>query len=110
MSTKLIIYCPGRPNMNGHARRRFLWNVEFNCYVYENKVLDERELNAVVDTVFKKNSDLRPCVRVVKFSDEAGAPPVDPDPTLEQALEIVRAHAPDRLKKTPGPKPAAMEV
>jgi len=113
MSAKLIIWCSGRPALNGHKRRSFLWNTEFNCYVHENKVLDEREFNAVVEAVFKKNSDLRPCVRVVGFSDGTAAPaPVTTitaarEVTLDEALAVVQRMAPEKLRKTSQGRPPA---
>ncbi len=74
---KLIIVCPGRPVVNGSKRRSFLWNDTLKCYIHENRFLDERELNEIVEAVFKKNADLRPFVKVVEFSDgkSADAPP-----------------------------------
>jgi hypothetical protein len=121
MPAKLIICCTGNPNINGHKRRNFLWNEEFKCFAYENRVMSEREFNAQAEAVFKKNWDLRPTARVVQFSDETQTVSTvvhttDPTPvqarpiSLEEALEVVNSLAPDRLKKTPGRKPAAMEV
>ncbi len=116
--SKLAIICPGRPIVNGSKRRSFLWNDTLKCYVHENRFFEEREFNAVVESVFKKNSDLRPCVRVVEFSGEAAVlPPIatiagGAEVTLEQALEVVRRQAPEKLRKThtSGRLPAAMAV
>ena len=69
MPAKLIIAAPGRPATNGHKRRMFMWNPTFNCYVYENRVMDEKEFNAVAQAVFKKHSDIRPYASIVEFSD-----------------------------------------
>lgn len=123
---KLIILCSGRPTINGSKRRSFLWSEKFKAYVHENRVLDEKEFNAVVEEVFKKNSDLRPCVRVVEYSDGAAATPDSsvvsaadhealrakykalqdrianssgPIITVEAALEVIQREAPDRLRK-----------
>ncbi len=106
MSAKLAIICPGRLVVNGSKRRTFLWNDEHKCYIHENRLFDEREFNAVVDGVFKKNADLRPCVRVIEFSDApAVIAPVatisgGAEVTLEAALEVVQREAPERLRKT----------
>ena len=115
---KLIIWCPGRPALNGHKRRSFQWNPDFNCFVHENKIMDEKEFNAVVESVFKRNSDLRPCVRVVEFSDGVALAPVATISTarevgIDEALEIVQRLAPEKLRKTsqgrpPSAKPTPM--
>jgi len=106
-----------------------MWNEQHKCYVYENKPFDPHEFNAIAEAVFKKNHDLRPCVRVV--GDEAemngvstpptvpaseyeslkarykslqariGGPEVPaPEITLEAALAVVQRLAPERLRKT----------
>lgn len=103
MSAKLIIWCPGRPIVNGSKRRTFQWNPTYSCYVHENQVFDEKEFNAVVDGVFKKNADLRPCVRVVGFSDGVAA---TPDAALVSAAEHEKLKAKykalqDRIAGTP---------
>lgn len=113
MSAKLIIWCPGRPVLNGSKRRTFHWNPTFNCYVHENRAFDEAEFNKIVEGVFKKNNDLRPCVRVVEFSEAPALTPVatisgGAEVTLEAALEVVQRQAPERLRKTNiGRKPSA---
>ncbi len=126
MSTKLVIACPGRPAINGHHRRKFTWMPEYNAYVYEGRVLDEREVNAIAEVVVKKNTDLHPYMKVVQFSEEkteTSAPIVqqtvhttDPTPpaarpiTLDQALDVVQKLAPEKLKKAPGKKPVLEAV
>jgi hypothetical protein len=97
---KLIICCAGRPALNGHKRRTFLWSVEHNCFVHEGKELTEVELNAQVEAVFKKNWDLRPFVKVARFSDgtvEAAAPVEDGSKAkiadLQEKLAEARAAA-----------------
>jgi len=97
---KLIICCAGRPALNGHKRRTFLWSVEHNCFVHEGRELTETELNAQVEGVFKKNWDLRPFVKVARFSDgtvEAAAPVEDATKAkiadLQEKLAIARADA-----------------
>lgn len=64
--------------MNGHKRRTFLWSVEHNAFVHEGRELTETELNAQVEAVFKKNWDLRPFVKVARFSDGTGPVVVAP--------------------------------
>lgn len=148
MSTKLLIVCPGRPNVNGAKRRTFHWNPAYECYVHENRMFDETELNGVIEAVFKKNADLRPFVKVVEFSDgktadsvapavsieeheslklrykklqeRIGGPPVSTitggaEITLEEAIDVVRRLAPERLRKqsigrVAARKPAEMAV
>lgn len=126
MPAKLIIACTGRPAVNGQRRRKFVWNPKYNAYVYEGREFGEREINDVIDVVIRKNSDLRPYMKVVQFSDEATATfqqtvhTTDPTPpagadgsriiTLQEALAVVEKIAPERLKKTPGKKPAMVEV
>lgn len=77
MPAKLIICCSGRPALNGHKRRSFLWNTKHNCFVFEGRELGETELNSVVELVCKKNYDLKPFVKVVPSLAENGveAPP-----------------------------------
>lgn len=94
---KLIICCAGRPALNGHKRRTFLWSVEHNCFVHEGRELSETELNAQVEGVFKKNWDLRPFVKVARFSDGAVVEAAVADETkakiadLQEKLAIARA-------------------
>lgn len=96
MPAKLIICCSGRPALNGHKRRSFLWSAQYNCFVHEGRVLDEKDFNAVAEAVFKKNQDLRPGVRVVQFSD--AAPVLAPDTAARIAeLEAKLAAAPADL-------------
>lgn len=97
---KLIICCAGRPALNGHKRRTFLWSVEHNAFVHEGRELTETELNAQVEGVFKKNWDLRPFVKVARFSDgtaEAPVPVADETKAkiadLQEKLAIARADA-----------------
>lgn len=96
---KLIICCAGRPALNGHKRRTFLWSVEHNAFVHEGRELTEIELNAQVEAVFKKNWDLRPFVKVARFSGGAEAPaPVEDGAKakiadLQEKLAIARADA-----------------
>ncbi len=85
MPAKLIIWCPGRPALNGHKRRTFQWSVQHNCFVHEGKELTEQEFNAKAELVFKKNQDLRPCVRVVQYSDAA---PVLAEETAAKIAEL----------------------
>lgn len=104
-ATKLIIACPGRPASNGHKRRMFQWNPAFNCYVFENRLLDVAEFNRIVESVCKKHADLRPFSRVIE--DVAVAAPVEPVTTLttarevglDEAMAVVARMAPERLKK-----------
>ena len=127
MSAKLIICCSGRPALNGHKRRLFQWNPEYNCFVYENKLFDEAEFNAVIEEVTKKNNDLRPFVKVAVLSD-GSAPEAKPQEqtgdyaalhekylalqsriglpvTPAEAEEVLQRLAPHRLKGKPGRKP-----
>lgn len=98
--SKLIICCAGRPALNGHKRRTFLWSTEHNCFIHEGRELTETELNAQVEGVCKKNWDLRPYVKVVRFSDGSGpaAAPVEDGSKakiadLQEKLAIARADA-----------------
>jgi hypothetical protein len=126
MSAKIVIACLGRPSINGMRRLKFHWNPDFNCYVYLNRVLDEREANEVGEEAIKKFAHLRPFMKVVQFSDEATATvqqtvhttdPTPPQPagqpqiiTLEQALDVVQKLAPERLRKTPVKRAAEVEA
>ncbi len=132
MPAKLIICCAGRPAINGHKRRSFIWVDKHGCYVHEGRELDETPFNAVSQVIMAKNKDLRCFAKVVNGD---GAASVDPriaelekkladkqarietlqaslvsvraqtEPTLDQAIAIVEAQAPDRIKKKPGRKP-----
>lgn len=125
MSAKLIICCSGRPALNGHKRRLFQWNPEYNCFVYENKLFDEAQFNSVIEEVMKKNGDLRPYVKVAVFSDGSTTPPppsgdyaaleakykalqarIGAPLTVDQAEGVLQRLAPHRLKGKPGRKPA----
>ena len=132
MSAKLIICCSGRPALNGHKRRLFQWNPEYNCFIYENKFFDEVEFNAKSEEVMKKNNDLRPYVKVAVLSD--GSAPADKTAaptgdyaaletrykalqarigipvTAAEAEEAMQRLAPSRLKGKPGRKPELQEV
>lgn len=125
MSAKLIICCSGRPALNGHKRRLFQWNPEYNCFVYENRLFDEVEFNSKIEEVMKKNSDLRPYVKVAVLSDgsavQAPAAPtgdyaalqakyaalqarIGQPVTAAEAEEVLLRLAPHRLKAKPGRK------
>ena len=97
---KLIICCAGRPALNGHKRRTFLWNVEHNCFVHEGRELTEAEFNAQSELVFKKNRDLFPYAKVARLSDgstPATTPAEDPHKAkvadLQEKLAAARADA-----------------
>jgi hypothetical protein len=135
MPASLIICCAGRPAINGPKRRTFLWVDKYGCFVHEGREMDETEFNTCVQSVMLRNKDLK-CFAKVVSSD--GAASVDPriadlekkladkqarleavqaslivartatEPTLEQALAVVEALAPDRIKKKPGRKPAEL--
>lgn len=136
MPAKLIICCAGRPAINGHKRRTFIWNDKFGCFVHEGRVLDATEFNAKAQEVMAKNQDLRCFARVVESDGDAGPDPrlaeleksladkqarvetlqasvlalrTKNAPTLEEAIAIVEARAPDRLKKKPGRKPESLD-
>jgi hypothetical protein len=98
MSAKLIIWCRGNPAVNGMKRRSFLWNPGHKCYVHDNREFNEREFNAVVDDVFKKNHDLHPCVRVVGFSEEAPTETVA-QPTKTKPPETVVSNVPVKARR-----------
>jgi hypothetical protein len=99
--SKLIICCAGRPALNGHKRRTFLWSEKYKAFVHEGRELTEAELNACCEAVFKKNWDLHPFVKVAEFSD--GSVPSDAVPAddgskakiadLQEKLAIARADA-----------------
>ena len=137
MPANLIICCAGRPAINGHKRRSFVWKEEYGCFVHDGKLLTETEFNAIAQTVMAKNQDLRPFAKAVGAAATAGADPrvaelekqlaekqtriealqasvlvlrAKTTPTLEDALEVVETLAPDRLKKKPGRKAEPMEV
>ena len=86
--------------MNGHKRRTFMWSAEHNCFIHEGRELSETELNAQVEGVCKKNWDLRPFVKVARFSDgtdEIAAPAEDGSKAkiadLQEKLAAARADA-----------------
>lgn len=138
MPAKLIICCAGRPAINGHKRRSFLWMDKHGCFVHNGVELDEVAFNACSQEVMSKNQDLRCFAKVV---DSDGVATADPriahleaklienqtriytlqaslisarnsapasDITLEQALAVVESLAPDKIKKKPGRKPDAI--
>lgn len=137
MPAKLIICCAGRPAINGHKRRSFLWNDKYGCYVHENKALSESEFNAAAQEVMRKNEDLHCFAKVVEPDGITGPDPqvselekaladkqtrieslqatvlalrAKTTPSLEDALEVVETLAPERLKKKPGRRPDPLEV
>lgn len=77
--TKLIIWIPGKPLLNGYKRREFRWSEPHACYIYRGRELGPEEFNAEFDHAFKHNSDLQPRVRVVD-----SAPTVVPRPEPER--------------------------
>ncbi len=97
---KLLICCAGRPALNGHKRRTFLWSEEHKCFVHEGRELDEAEFNACSEAVFKKNRDLFPYAKVARLSDgstPAATPAEDPSKAkiaeLQEKLAAARADA-----------------
>ena len=116
--TKLIIWVPGYPTVNGHARGEYQWSEKHQCYIYHGQELDPETFNEVVERAIRDYPTLYALVKAV---------PSAPDPapvhltvealdieetkqefTLADALDLVERLAPHRLKKQPGPhkKPA----
>lgn len=124
MSAKLIIYITGKPALHGFKRREFLWSPDHGCYLYNGKEVEASEFNAAYDKATKTNSDLKPRVKVVAFSEnipsasqavltvsiphvaveEAG---IKTESELaDEAEEVLARIRPERLKKKTGPKGA----
>jgi hypothetical protein len=111
---QIIIYVRGKPNFNGHRRREFIWDASRSVYVYQSKILDEIQFAQICEPVLKKYNDMCPFVKILDSEPkvikvEAEPPPVFTalpvqEPTLEEALEIVKKLAPDKLKPRPGRK------
>jgi hypothetical protein len=127
MSTKLIIYVGGKPLLNGHKQREFIWVPAYGCYLYEGQEIPASEFNVKYEKAMRNNADMNPRVKVVSDSPcsvscscaplaitTATPPPysvtVVPTPverviTAEEAEAVLQRLAPERLKKKTGPKP-----
>jgi hypothetical protein len=124
MSAKLIIWIPGKPLLNGHKQREFLWSESHRCYVYGGTEIAAEDFNSIYEKAVRNNLDMNPRVRVIAIDAEKpiaqDAPPIPPismqeitpDEAADQAEEILARLRPDRLKKKTGPKEktAVMEV
>lgn len=117
----LILYVPGKPLLNGHKQRNFLWSAAHACYLYEGAEIEAADFNAKYELAMKTNADLRPRVRVIDAGNATVAvgegSPAGPAPvatiTVAAAESVLERLAPHRLKKKTGPKPRAgamMEV
>ena len=109
--TKLIIWVPGYPNMNGYARGEYQWSEKHQCYIFLGKELDPQEFNEVVETAVRRYPTMYPLVKAVESDTKPVPAPAldieeaDEEMTLAKAFEIVERLAPHRLKAQPGPKP-----
>ena len=72
---KLIIFLTGRPQIYGYKRGDFTWSVDHKCYLWKNRILDEREFNEVADKAIHEHEIDHPSVRIVEFSKVAEPPP-----------------------------------
>jgi len=102
--SKLIIYVPGKPLVNGYKRRDFLWSVDHSCYIYKGRELDEQEFNAIAEKVMRQNDDMHPLVKVSTFSDAPAGTTAPHEFTVGEAEEVLTRLAPHRLKGKTGPK------
>lgn len=112
MSAKLIIWIPGKPQLNGHKQREFLWSPAHSCYLYGGKEIDASEFNALYEKAVRNNADLGPRVKVLSVDKTIvrAAPPA-PITTItarevsaDEAEEVLQRLRPERLKKKTGPK------
>lgn len=117
MSAKLIIWIAGKPLLNGHKQREFIWDASHGCYIYGGKEIDAADFNDIYEKAVRNNSDMSPRVRVVGISVTVRAqPPIETPPpapittisareiTADEAEEVLQRERPDRLKKKTGPK------
>lgn len=65
---KLIIWCNGRPAINGYSIREFKWSVVYNKMVYEGREFEDHEFNGKWEKAFRNNQDLLPQVEVVQVN------------------------------------------
>lgn len=105
--SKLIIWVPGKIIQYGYRRRTFQWSPAHNCYIYQGKEFTEREFNGVVDQAMKDGADMHVSVKVVQFNEE---PAPRAAITAQEAENVLRKLAPERLKLKPGPKPQLVEI
>ena len=136
--TKLLIYIDARPLVQGYTIREFQWSEKFRLHIYEGRELTAVEFNDAYERAIRTNGDLAVRVRVSEIAPEVqitatlGGVKMEQDisgrfhapeatrapepvtitrePTVEEALAIVRTHAPHRLRGKPGPKTSAFEV
>jgi len=116
MSVSLLIYITGKPNIHGYKRREFLWSPAHNLYLFQGKEWSPKDFNEAWLTAMRRNEDLRPMVKVLTAETANVSPPADAsgllmgrrEPTLDEALEVVKRHAPDKLKKPAGRPPNAL--
>ena len=116
--SKLIIWVPGRPLINGPRRGKFEWSAKFECYIYEGRELDAADFNAKYPQAMKSAHESRPQVRVVETVDVAVSAAIKAPATIatisvareitvEEAEDVLQRLAPHRLKQKTGPKPKA---
>lgn len=116
--SKLIIWVSGRPNLDGFKKREFVWVEKHRAFIYEGREFDAAEFNAKFDKAWQNNQDLTPRARVVDadLPEPRNTPPpyvpsiADEAMSVEQAESVLNRLAPERLKKTPGRKPATKMV
>lgn len=117
--SKLIIYVTGRPLTHGHRMREFHWNEEHRCYLFQAKVFDDSDFNVAYEQAMARHVDMHPRVKLLaaeKAPDDLDeSTPVSTitasrEISLEEAEEVVRRLAPDRLKAKSGPKAKSVEA
>jgi hypothetical protein len=100
MSTpKLIIYVPGNPRLQGFKMREFQWSEPHKKYLYRNKEFDPVEFNQVMDKALLENEDMHPRVMVI-VEPKSETLDLPNETTIEEALAIIRAKAPQLLKRS----------
>lgn len=116
MTVSLLIYITGKPLIHGYKRREFLWSQAHNLYLFQGKEWSPKEFNDAWAAAMRRNEDLRPMVKVLTSDTANTSPPADASglllgrrpPTLDEALEVVKREAPEKLKKPAGRPPKAM--
>ena len=104
---KFLIYLDGSPAAHGHTRFEFKWSQTHGVYLWEGREIEAHEFNKIAAIAFTRYIQFSKLGWVVKakiVDSPRQEPAATGEVTLDQALEVVEALAPHRLKKKTGPK------
>lgn len=101
---KLIIFVTGKPLLYGHHRGDFKWSELHQCYTYLGREFEDTEFNQHVERALKTFCEMNPSVKVVQFCAPREKVELVREMTAQEAEDLLRRVAPERLRGKPGPK------